>query len=253
MFRPREGETIVVSAGSLVTSLEKLGTHAGLSREHARRCLDYLERTHSVTLLRTHHWAMITITNWSVYQQSDEDARHTEHHAEHHGQSEDATHETPRRTPHAATPSKEVKNSNEKHTSNSGELDSNAAGDPQRRKQNTSRESSAIDPAVREWFEAAFWPLYPRHEGKQPALRAANVKATTPEKRAFYLDRLKSQLPAYMQRKSESGQRVIPMGATWFNQDRAEDELDSPQPESRGPRAVQNDYPDYVPLKSQAG
>jgi hypothetical protein len=248
VFRPREGEGIVVPAGSLVTSLEKLGTHAGLSKEHARRCLDYLERTRSVTLQRTHHWTMITIANWAAYQQSDDDADHTEHHSE----AENATRETPHRTPHAATPSKEVKNSNKKHTSNSAELDSGAASDSLRRKRNPSRESQAIDPAIREWFDAAFWPLYPRHQGKQPALKAANAKATTPEKRAFYLARLKAQLPAYMQRKSESGQRVIPMGATWFNQDRAEDELDSPQAESRGLRAVQNDYPEYVPLKSQA-
>jgi hypothetical protein len=112
-----------------------------------------------------------------------------------------------------------------------------------------------IDPAIREWFETEFWPNYPRHEGKQPALKAANAKATSPEKRAFYLGRLKSQLPAYLQRKSEGGQRVIPMGATWFNQDRADDELDvSPAPNSRSPRsAAQNDYPDYVPLSSRAG
>ena len=37
-FHPRQGESIIVPAGSLVTSLEKLGTHAALSKEHARRC-----------------------------------------------------------------------------------------------------------------------------------------------------------------------------------------------------------------------
>jgi hypothetical protein len=195
---------------------------------------------------------MITITNWEVYQQLGNPASHTEHHAGHHEEGESATRETPHRTPHAATPSKEVKNLNKKHMSNSDELDSAATTDSPKRKPNTSRESASVDPSIREWFERDFWPLYPRHEGKQPALKAANEKATTPEKRAFYLARLKSQLPAYEQRKSESGQRVIPMGATWFNQDRAEDELDSPQSEGRGSRAMQNDYPDYVPLKRKA-
>jgi hypothetical protein len=78
---------------------------------------------------------------------------------------------------------------------NSGELNSVAASDSPRRKSNTSKESVSVDPSIREWFESDFWPLYPRHEGKQPALKAANAKATTPEKRAFYLARLKSQLP----------------------------------------------------------
>jgi hypothetical protein len=254
-FRPRQGETIAVPAGSLITSLEKLGTHAALSKEHARRCLDYLERTHTVTLQRTHHWTMISIVNWGLYQQSDDDAHHTKHHTEHHSEAEDATRETPHRTPRAATPSKEVKNLSKKYKSNSDELDSNAADHPQRPKQTTSKEASAVDPGVREWFEAEFWPIYPRREGKQPALKAANVKATTVEKRAFYLGRLKSQLPAYLQRKSEAGQRMIPMGATWFNQDRADDELDiSPEPNTRISRSTrQNDYPDYVPLSSRAG
>jgi hypothetical protein len=254
-FRPRQGESIVVPAGSLITSLEKLGTHAALSKEHARRCLDYLERTRTITLQRTHHWTMISIVNWAAYQQSEDDAHHTEHHAEKHSEAEDATRETPHQPPRAATPSKEVKNLSKKYKSNSGELDSNAANDQPKPKQTTPKEPLGIDPAIREWFEAEFWPIYPRHEGKQPALKAANAKATTAEKRAFYLGRLKSQLPAYLERKRESGQRVIPMGATWFNQDRADDELDvSPAPNSRSPRsAAQNDYPDYVPLSSRAG
>jgi hypothetical protein len=249
VFHPRRGESMVVPAGSLVTSLEKLGTHAALSKEHARRCLEYFERTRSVTLVRTHHWTMITIVNWAVYQQSDEEAHHAEHHTQHHGEAEDATRQTPRQTPRTATPSKEEKNLNKKYTSNSDELDSNAA-----KPNPPSKKSPGIDPAIREWFEREFWPAYPRHEGKQPALKGANAKATTPEKRAFYLTRLKAQLPAYLQRKNDGGQRLIPMAATWFNQDRAEDELDVPHTsERRGNRATaQNDYPDYVPLSSRA-
>ena len=245
----------MVPAGSLITSLEKLGTHAGLSKEHARRCLDYMERTHSVTLQRTHHWTMITIVNWAAYQQSEDDAHHAEHHADNHGDLEDSTRETPHRTPRAATPSKEVKNLDKKYKSNSDELDSTPANLSQEPKPTASRNLTGIDPAVREWFEAEFWPIYPRREGKQPALKAANAKATTTGKRAFYLERLKSQLPVYLQRKSESGQGVIPMAATWFNQDRAEDELEMLRTGgSRGARATeQNDYPDYVPLSSRAG
>src|SRR6266852_4199035 len=253
VFRPRQGEPISVPAGSLVTSLEKLGTHAGLSKEHARRCLDYLERTRSVTLRRTHHWTMITVVNWEAYQQSDDAARHAGHHAGHHGDFEDATHETPHQTPRAATPSKEVKNLSKKYKSNSDELDSIAATNQHKPKRTTSR--NRIDPAVLEWFEGEFWPIYPRHEGKSQALEAANAKATTPEKRAFYINRLKTQLPAYLQRKSESGQRVIPMGSTWFHQDRAEDELQpSPEPNGRGARAsAHDDYPEYVPLSANGG
>jgi hypothetical protein len=43
---------------------------------------------------------------------------------------------------------------------------------------------------------------------------------------------------------------MIPMAATWFNQDRAEDELELPcTSASRAARgAAENDYPEYVPL-----
>ncbi|HEY7338962.1 MAG TPA: hypothetical protein VH639_28995 [Bryobacteraceae bacterium] len=255
VFRPRQGEAITVPAGSFVTSLEKLGTHAALSKEHARRCLDYLERARSVTLQRTHHWTMITVVNWAAYQQSEDNAHHTEHLAEHHSEIESATRGTPHQTPHAATPSKEVKNLDKKYKSNSAELDASAATTPSKPQRAASRRFS-VDPDVREWFDGKFWPLYPRHEGKSKALEAAGAKATTPERRSFYIEQLKKQLPEYARRKHENGQRVIPMASTWFNQDRAEDELPCPSAGSLGSCArdsAAGDYPEYVPLARVAG
>jgi hypothetical protein len=102
--------------------------------------------------------------------------------------------------------------------------------------------------SIRLWFESEFWPIYPRHEAKAVALEAADKKATDREKRAFYLDRLNAQLPEYTRRKTESGQRVIPLAATWFNQDRAEDDLPVQAPAAVPRRAVESDYPEYVSL-----
>ena len=252
VFRPRQGESIVVPAGSVVTSLEKLGTHAGLSKEHARRCLDYLERTRTVTLERTHQWTKITITNWAAYQQVHEEPQHTEQHASHHAERADATRETPQSPPHAATPSKEVKNLSKKNTSNSGELDSPPL---HRKPARRTAPPAQLDPAIVQWFDEVFWPAYPRHEGRGKALQAAAAKATTPEKRLWYIERLKAQLPAYERRKRETGQHAIPMGSTWFEEDRAEDDL--PPAPAGGSRqaqdAVQNDYADYVPLAHTGG
>ena len=209
LFRPRQGDPLSVPAGSLVTSLEKLGTHAGLSKEHARRCLDYLEKAHVVTLQTTHQWTMINVTNWTTYQQSEEGAQHAGEHTSQHAKSDSATHGATQQTTHAATLSKEEKNLDKKYTSNSGELDS-VSGDSLPNAK-PSRRARSVDPVIRGWFEIEFWPLYPRKEGKQPALEAACKSATTPEKRAYYVSRLKSQLPGYEHRKRQSGQRVIPM------------------------------------------
>jgi hypothetical protein len=132
--------------------------------------------------------------------------------------------------------------------SNSDELDTQSLHPAQRTK--SMRTRVEVDPVLREWFEQDFWPLYPRHEGKQPALTAAALKATSPEKRSFYLDRLKQQLPTYAERKSAGGQQVIPMAATWFNQDRAEDDLRTDLKATVQGRfaASHQDYPEYVPL-----
>jgi hypothetical protein len=146
--------------------------------------------------------------------------------------------------------SKELRS--KEHMSNSDELDS----PPGLRLESNRKTRSCrveINPDTRAWFESEFWPIYPRHEGKQTALEAADKKATTPEKRAFYLERLKTQLPEYNRRKAESGQKVIPLGATWFNQDRAEDELPVQEPVSRNgrPAPIGIDYPEYVPFEAR--
>jgi hypothetical protein len=162
----------------------------------------------------------------------------------------DATNQVTSAAAGAPTTIEEVKNIRRKeHMSNSGELDLLPGIQPNR-KPRTNRKG--VDPEIRRWFDCEFWPIYPRHEGKATALEAANKKATTAEKRAFYIERLKTQLPEYLRRKAESGQRVVPLGATWFNQDRAEDELPIQEPRRNGrPAPVDNDYPEYVPLEAR--
>jgi hypothetical protein len=159
---------------------------------------------------------MVTVTNWAAYQQSEDDAHHTSHHSEHHAESENATHYPPQQTPRAATLSKEVKNLNKKYTSNSDELDSAAANQSPEAEHTTSRKSRGIDPDVRTRFETEFWPMYPRRQGKQPALKAAGSKATTPGKRAFFLSRLQSQLPTCSGKAKTDGAsfRWLPPGST---------------------------------------
>jgi len=241
VFRPHAGESVEIPAGSMVTSLEKLAHTGELTKEQARKCLDYLERTHVITLQRTHHWTKISVLNWRTYQQVDDAPEHTPEHTVEHTQFEVGSANGTHAGTHAGTLSKEYKN-NSTTLSNSGELDHH---------RRTSRKSKpGIDPDVLQWFDAEFWPIYPRHEAKQKSLEAADKIATSPEKRAHYIARLNAQLPEYLRRKTESGQRVIPLGSTWFNQGRADDDLPSQAPLSLGPRRASNDadYPEYVPL-----
>ena len=171
------------------------------------------------------------------------EAEQTEEPAGEHSDVENGAVDGTRGRTHARTPSKESKN-NSTTLSKSADLDLLPGIEPSSKLRNS---RSGIDPEIRRWFEVEFWPIYPRHEAKSATLQAAAKKATTIEKRTFYLESLNSQLPEYQRRKAESGQRMIPLGTTWFNQDRAEDELSVPELSTRngrtGPAMPVPDYP----------
>lgn len=245
-------ETTVVPVGSLVTSEENLATHTRTSRQTIRSVFSFLEATQAATFKRTKRWTMITITNWAAYQATSQSSEPTEQPTLQPSDGPLDPAEITHETTHGVTTIEEVKNLRKEHMSKSGDLDSFQIGASPKTK---ARANKRIDPDTCRWFDDQFWPLYPRHEAKGKALEAAGKKATTPEKRAFYLERLRGQLPEYKRRKAGSGQRVIPLGSTWFNQDRAEDELPVEEPTIRGGQqtSVENDYPEYQPLREQTG
>jgi hypothetical protein len=243
---------VSIPAGSFVISLDKLASKSGSGVQQVRSALDYFEATRMITRRATHSYTTITIVNWSAYQEDEQMDNAPANMAD----NEPVTRQITQRQHSgntAVTTIEEGKNKRKEHMSKSGDLDSlQVAVSP---KPKTRPASTEIDPDTRRWFDDKFWPLYPRHEAKVPALQAASKKATTPEKRAFYIERLTDKLPAYLQRKAESGQRMIPLASTWFNQDRAEDELPVHEPSTRGARhvRVENDYPEYVPLREGNG
>jgi hypothetical protein len=248
-------QEIVVPAGSLVTSAEKLATQTRTSRQTIRSLF------FSESNPRRHHQNNQALDHANHKQSEDSSAAmSTEQPKDEPSVRPPIGLQLPSEPTNGVTRSgttiEERRINSKEYMSNSGELDklSELRLEP---KPKTRRDRAGIDPAIQLWFEAEFWPIYPRHEAKGRALQAAGKKATIPEKRAFYVERLKTQLSEYRRRKSESGQRVIPLAATWFNQDRADDELPIQEPSpSRGgrPAVVENDYPEYVPLKaSKAG
>jgi hypothetical protein len=205
----------------MITTLENLAHTGEHTKEQARKCLAYLKSARMIDLDGTHHWTKITVLNWATYQQVDAEPEHTSGYSSEHSEFANGSPNGTHGRTHAGTLSKEIKK-NSTTLSKSDDLNLLAGAEPNRTARKYRKE---IDPEICRWFTTEFWPLYPRHEAKQESLKAANAKATTPEKRAYYIERLKTQLPEYLRRKAESGQRRIPLGATWFNQDRAEDEL----------------------------
>jgi hypothetical protein len=196
---------IPVPAGSWVTSAEKLAANTRTSRATIRCCLEFLQTTNSITITTTKRWSMLTVTNWAVYQMVDGSEQPSEQPSGQPTLGEDEPESTANCTANTTATIEEIKKIPNTYKSNSGEL---AALQPDQPKRKPPRSDAGIDPVIREWFEQEFWSIYPRREGKQTALKAAAAKATTPEKRAFFLARLKCQLPAYAQRKADSGERT---------------------------------------------
>ncbi|MBQ3418521.1 MAG: hypothetical protein IJH31_00110 [Erysipelotrichaceae bacterium] len=65
------GETYEV--GSFPTSIEKLAKSTGLSAQQVRTCLNRLKSTNEITITSTSKGTKISVNNWGLYQQLDND------------------------------------------------------------------------------------------------------------------------------------------------------------------------------------
>jgi hypothetical protein len=82
------------------------------------------------------------------------------------------------------------------------------------------------------WFDAEFWPVYPRKVGKPQALKAARRHGRTATARAAILECLKRRLPALQEQFRADGD-FRPYPATWLNQTPWMDPEEVAQPAAR--------------------
>lgn len=113
---------------------------------------------------------------------------------------------------------------------------------------NTSRSDgkrSAGDPTVTEWFDSEFWRLYPRHEDKADAIKAAIKHGRTAHDRSAIIAKLRADLPELTTRE----RNFIPLPASWLNKRRWMDgpaELPTTHANGAPPAATQT-LSRYVP------
>lgn len=65
------GEPVKFPAGSVAINVRKLSERIGIHRETLRKKLDYLRRRGSIQLSTSHEGTVISVINWSSYQESD--------------------------------------------------------------------------------------------------------------------------------------------------------------------------------------
>ena len=63
-------EELLVKSGSLVTGRKALSTETGISEQSVRTCLDILKSTSTITIKAYSKFSVISINNWSKYQES---------------------------------------------------------------------------------------------------------------------------------------------------------------------------------------
>jgi hypothetical protein len=67
-FENKKWQGIEIARGQLITSLEKLAKSTSLSIQQVRTALDKLKSTREITIKSTSTYTLITLTNYSVYQ-----------------------------------------------------------------------------------------------------------------------------------------------------------------------------------------
>lgn len=63
---------IPVPAGSYLTGRKSLSSKTGLSERQVRTALNHLKSTSELTIQSTNEYSIISVTNWNLYQQSDQ-------------------------------------------------------------------------------------------------------------------------------------------------------------------------------------
>jgi len=70
--KPSKWMGVVVPAGSLITGRKSLAEETGLSEQNIRTSMNRLKSTSELTIKITNKYSMITINNWSDYQQANQ-------------------------------------------------------------------------------------------------------------------------------------------------------------------------------------
>jgi hypothetical protein len=67
-FEDKKWQGVDIARGQLITSLEKLAKSTSLSIQQVRTALDKLKSTREITIKSTSTYTLITLTNYSIYQ-----------------------------------------------------------------------------------------------------------------------------------------------------------------------------------------
>lgn len=210
-YKPDEwydgAEQIPVPRGSFVTSYRSAAAECKLSIQQTRDAFAHLARTHFATYRTTHRWTLVTVTNYEIYQPIVNDENAVKN-ALGNGK---------------GTTDKEIKKKEHKCASPDGGV-SAAKESPK----------TNIEEQQRSWFDQ-WWGIYWRREDRKRAWGAFRTHVRTAARFQQVMAATQAQRPQMLTKES----CYRPLGATWLNNERWEDETT----ETRS-TAAQDDYPE---------
>lgn len=101
----------------------------------------------------------------------------------------------------------------------------------EQKEERTSVKSTDAAKAIRSWFDAEFWPAYPRKIAKAAALKVVERIKPDDSMRTRMVEAVKRQ--ATSAQWTKDGGQFIPHASTWLNQRRWDDEPELPVADSR--------------------
>lgn len=196
---PKQWQGIAVERGQRVASYGKLAAETGMSVKEVRTALNHLKKTGEVAHKATSKFGLFTVVNYDQYQTVD-------------------TQEGSR------------------GAGNGQSKGSQGAGNGQQLNNENNENNEKNPPYPPKGTTKADWPgfadfysCYPKHTGKQAALKAWNKLKPDPQLQQLIIQAVEKQKQSQQWTK-DSGQ-FIPLPATWLNGQRWEDELEVKQSE----------------------
>lgn len=228
--------SLALPAGTFITSYGKTAAACNLSVQQVRDSFAHLQRTQFATFQRTYRWTLVTVLNWHVYQapSSDENtAENTEGNAC--GNRQGTTGKEVKKRRNTCASQTNAQAAGERFPLDDlpfGALDADSSfpdgSGPHR------NPAAELRTKQRAWFEQ-WWAVYWLKKGKKRADKAFQKQVRTEARFLKVMDATRAQAPEMLSKAPN----YQPHGGTWLNDERWEDESESP------PAAAQDDYPEF--------
>jgi hypothetical protein len=225
-------QPVTIPAGSFVTSYGTMVAECHLSQQQIRDAFAHLKRTHFATYRRTPRWTLVTVVNWATYQAST-DEENTVGNTDRNRQRTPDKEKKKKTTKTSASPVGNAPGGNSSpdcpHEASGGGAPFPAGGPKSR------GASQGLTSQQDVWF-SEWWAAYWRRVARKDAREAFAKHVKTEDRFQQVMAATRAQSPGMLAKE----ERFRPLGASWLNGERWQDEITEQQQQPKN-----DDYPEF--------